>query len=337
MVKNKKIFFLIVILLALLIINCKHNEKPIEEEQEFSITVSYHPQRKYPDYNELFFSGGKGYEFRNDESNKLLIVLEGGGTESAIGNLMVGRGIDYLLSVNELRERYTFFVPEKFNRMIGMNYWKDMEDLERYTIDNLLDNYYEVITEYLSYNDYESIVIFGGSEGGIILPLLYNRLDNKNIKALVSFAAGGGLTYYEETQILYKKVLSNDISFALLSEDKRAYNINSMEEGLQEYQTEPYPDSFERVTMTTTSRRYATSRMRLNLFEQLKKIKIPMLFMHGELDINIPVESTRAIEEKLPNNPFDFIYYPQWAHQLVGEQVYVLQRDITQWILRIDQ
>ena len=62
-------------------------------------------------------------------------------------------------------------------------------------------------------------------------------------------------------------------------------------------------------------------------------IEIPVLFIHGEMDVNIPVESTRYVENNLPNKPFDYIYYPEMAHgPRTTEELNGLRNDIKEWL-----
>jgi pimeloyl-ACP methyl ester carboxylesterase len=93
-----------------------------------------------------------------------------------------------------LRERYTIFAVEKFNREAGRYYGDDPEEMARYhNWDLLLDNWYSVIVEYLEQNDFESVVLIGHSLGGVMLPRIYARLKNRGIAVttLISNGAGG--------------------------------------------------------------------------------------------------------------------------------------------------
>ena len=163
-----------------------------------------------PDFNELFFSGGKGYEFKNENSDKLLIVVEGSGWKSMPTGFLK-------LFLKPLYNSYNIFLVEKFFRSIGKDYWDCPEDRDQYTIENLLVNYYEVISEYLFVNNFDTIAIAGHSEGAYLLPLLYNKLENANIVALISSAGGGGLTYFEGLHVLREHAIKGSGPFALLN------------------------------------------------------------------------------------------------------------------------
>ena len=64
-------------------------------------------------------------------------------------------------------------------------------------------------------------------------------------------------------------------------------------------------------------------------------IDIPVLFMHGERDMNIAVESTRYIEDNLSDKPFDFIYYQEMEHTTTkSEEIfYMFQNEIKEWLI----
>ena len=47
-------------------------------------------------------------------------------------------------------------------------------------------------------------------------------------------------------------------------------------------------------------------------FDFYVNIEIPVLFIHGGMDVNIPVGSTRHVEQNLQDKSFDFIYYREW-------------------------
>jgi len=246
---------------------------------------------------------------------------------------------DLLLTIKELTDRYTFFFPEKFIREIGVNYQDDLEERQRYTIDNLIDKYYNVITEYLSENNFESIII-GSSEGAFILPVLYERLNSPKITALISDSGGGGLTRYEQYQIRYEKLLANDKSYASLTEDERERELQYFEKRMLIFKEEPYPESIDFIDdhPKAMTYRWVSSMMRLRLFDYYKNIGIPILFIHGELDTDVPVETIRFIENNLLDKPFDYIYYPEGIHGITTRRQYSdRQRDISQWILKVDQ
>ena len=291
----------------------------------------YQPLEYYPHYETLFFESGKGYEIKNENSNKLIITLGGGpGWEPAIGRpeeRTNRRFVDYFLP---LHEEYNIFVPEKFNWEVGRYYLYDANARERYTVDNLLAIYAGVVNGYLSQNNYETIIICGSSEGALLLPELYFLLNEPDkITALISMDYGG-LSRFEQFEIVLKKFLAEEAPFRAPYIDGIAGRIEEIESGFDMYREEPYPDTTERSN--TITMRWLTSTMFRRPFDYYADIEIPVLFVHGGLDRNVPVESTKYVEENLPDKPFDYIYYPDMEHSPLLEEFLVLREDIKGWL-----
>jgi hypothetical protein len=151
------------------------------------------------------YGNSQAYVFENELSDKLIISIEGSGWDSVLGTKngerWSGTGIGAQM-IQVLRDKYTFLIPEKLKRQPGMVYSGDMEDRANYTAGNLLDCYTESINGYLSEHSFSSIVIIAASEGTVLLPLIYERMNNKDaVKALVSIGFGG-VSLYESYSVL---------------------------------------------------------------------------------------------------------------------------------------
>jgi pimeloyl-ACP methyl ester carboxylesterase len=291
-----------------------------------SCATTYNLKNPYPHMEILSFSYYKGYEFKNYASKKLLIVLEGSGWTSVLGEKrkQTWREVGIASQMLQvLQDRYTIFIPEKFNREPGVNYFEDRNERAEYTFDNLLACYREIINEYLSKNEYESIVIMGGSEGAIVLPVLYYQLDNINVSLLVSIS-GGGLSPHEAYPILAA-------SEATPKSWKKLYN-----QVIEKYKSKPYPDSLE-IGFLGMPFRFWSSIVDIRPIDYYQNIDIPILFIQGEKDYRIPKESTQFIGENLPEKPFDYIYYPEMEHGPSGYKDAVkFREDIAKWIIEHD-
>jgi dipeptidyl aminopeptidase/acylaminoacyl peptidase len=69
-------------------------------------------------------------------------------------------------------------------------------------------------------------------------------------------------------------------------------------------------------------------------FDYYLNINIPILFIHGETDINVPVESTRYIQEQLPNKPFEYYYFEHTDHNLFNKKaIKKLKTDGVKWVI----
>ena len=99
---------------------------------------------------------------------------------------------------------------------------------------------------------------------------------------------------------------------------------------------ETHNDSIDRVSGTSNriTYRWRNSILDKRPFDYYVNINIPVLFLHGELDRNVPVESTRYVEDNLPDKPFDYIYYPEMAHApTTREELNMIRNDIRNWLV----
>ena len=292
--------------------------------------ATYNPTNVYEGIEILSFNQTRGYEFRNPTSSKLLIILEGSSWNSSLGRQKNNRWYDVGMAsqlIPLLRDRYTIFIPERFDREPGENYFNNFNDRARYTFDNVLISYKESITTYLTQNEFDSIVIFSASEGAFAMPILYSYINdtiaNTNITLLISLA-GGGLSPREGNYI-----------FANAKNTPRAYR-SLYEILVEEYKTKPYPDSLE-IGYFGAPYRFWSSLIDVRPFDYYKDINIPVLFLHGERDIRVTVESTRYVEKNLPHKPFEYIYYPRMGHSPSNRrEVIRLHKDIANWIIKND-
>ena len=266
------------------------------------------------------------YSFPNDEYDTLIIVLEGGGWHSALGvmqdNFWKVTGITSML-LPELRGVYAFLVPEKLKRQPGPDYYEDMEDRANYTAENLVAGYTESINKFLADHDFSSIVLIGFSEGALLLPFVYEKMDGKDkVTAMVSMGFGG-LSMYE--------------SYGILSSTRSFYPPDWIEffaDVLATFNPEKsdYPDSYEEDYFGLTYR-YHKSFMHIRPFDYYKNIDIPILFIHGDDDDVIPWESTFYLQENLPEKPFTYKYFP-WEHYPEAEaDILQFRKEIAQWVL----
>ena len=98
----------------------------------------------YSNKESIIYDNNTMYEFRNNSSKPLIIIIDGSGFHSALG-LKVGKkwynlGIGYYL-LRALKNEYTIEVPEKLNVKIGMDYYNDPEFRAIYTAENLIKSY----------------------------------------------------------------------------------------------------------------------------------------------------------------------------------------------------
>jgi pimeloyl-ACP methyl ester carboxylesterase len=232
---------------------------------------------------------------------------------------------------------YNIFVPEHFDweEDEPYYYWNIPEERERVTFDSVQTCYEEVIGEYLSQNEYETIIIAGFSEGAMHLPMVYSKLENPKISALIA-GGYGGLSKYEDYAVSFSKQQAGEKPY----EDKEYWANQSAGTGLKAlldyYREEPRNDSIDRYPGISSrfTYRWLNSILDKRPFDYYVNINIPVLFFHGELDRNVSVESTRYVEENLPDKPFDYIYYPEMAHgPATKKELDRLRSDIKDWLI----
>ena len=347
----QKRLFLTIALICLLA-GCVRSEKdttlvvedfslPVVDEQYY-LRIWEVLDETLPDYNTLYFSSGMGYEIRNENTDKLIITLGGGPDFFDVRMRPSGSSIGGRFTVDlflHMKDKYSFFIPEKFDwsedRRDDVFY--DIKERERYTVDNLILNYAEVIDEYLSQNEYETIILAGWSEGGFIVPELYFLLEDYNISGLVVIAAGG-FSVYENFRILYRKAQMGQPPFHSDGDRDHRVNVASYRGVLDHYRysrddsPEPW-GGVQNIRNTSTTYRYLASSLFRTPIEFYKNIDIPVLFLHGEMDLAVIVDSSKYVEENLPEKPFTYRYYPEMWHQprFYGEFM-AWRRDISEWL-----
>jgi esterase/lipase len=257
--------------------------------------------KQYPNMNTLVYGNSRAYEFKNNNSDKLIINIEGSGWYSVLGytnNNKIQKGGWWYFVVEEFKNEFTILVPEKLTFELGKFYYYDTDVKKEYT----LENYSVTINNYLSENNYSQIILVGSSEGACILPLVYkNIINNNKISCMVSVSYGG-LSRCEQIKILANSQL----------------NISDMTrnvfQNIEEYKKDIELYSNSIGDFAGFSYTHWSSFFDYKPFDEYKGIYIPVLFIHGEQDVNVPVESARYIQNNLPNKPFEYLYYGDADH-----------------------
>ena len=306
----------------------------------FSITVLFllascatpYPNMRTHDYENAFV-----YEMGNLSADTLVISIEGSGWASTLGRKWLGIWVytgmaPYVLQ--PLKRDHAFILPEKWKRdpeadawLNSGVYYDDLYLRSIYTLENLVDMYAESINIYLADNRFKSIFLVGVSEGAIIMPLLYAKIDGKEkVKGIVSLA-GGGLPLYDSYSLLRTSRITPSRYRELYS-----YIVDSYDMGIEGWANSIGVDKYGTVL------RWLTSALEFAPFDYWKDVDIPVLFIHGEKDFNVAVESTRHIQENLPEKPFEFIYYKKMAHgPSSSSQMSRIQKDIVGWMKKVQE
>jgi pimeloyl-ACP methyl ester carboxylesterase len=287
-------------------------------------TVGYESTSPYQNMTILNYGDNTVYEFKHTYSGKLIIYIEGTGYYSVLGwkdNGGWGNITTAGYIVDLLQDKYNILIPERLNMKLGTYYYYSPEMRRNYTLENLVEVYSTAINKYLSEHTYSSIVLAGYSEGACLLPLIYQNIKSENnITGMVSISYGG-LSVYEQIKILGNSSLNMP--------DYYREACKSIEEYRQDI--ELYPDSIGEIMGYTY--RWWNSFKDYKPFDDIINMDIPVLFIHGELDITVPVESTQYIQENIENKQFDYLYCDDADHYYgTKNSGKLFEKDMVEWI-----
>lgn len=227
------------------------------------------------------------YLFERNEENKnenLIVFLDGSTMHSSLGikgSILPWKSFSaaYFFQ-KKLSEEFDLLVPERMNMEAGINYSEDTVRLKEYTLEKRVDASIKCINEVIQKKIYQNLYIVGYSEGGLILPMIYNSLkDQQSVKKLISIAAGGKSYYDLMTTTLKARGFSENYIDSTIAEIKK------------------YPTSVTKFAFGHPFNKWK-SFLYYDPIEEYKKIEIPILAIHGDSDKNISVEVSRFLKEK---------------------------------------
>jgi dipeptidyl aminopeptidase/acylaminoacyl peptidase len=202
-------------------------------------------------------------------------------------------------------------VPEKVNVTIGGDHEGDEAMLRRYSLDDRVESAVAVIDRFLDETTYETVFIYGGSEGGVILPKVYNSLENKDRITKLVISGAGGLRQYEEFKILQQR---DDLPDTL----KRG--CEQVDSVIDEIRADP--DSIEKQYFGHAYRRWSGFLDYVPL-DDLVSIDIPILLIHGAQDVSSPVETARIVVsefDELGKTNLTYHEYEEMGHNPSSEE-----------------
>jgi esterase/lipase len=287
-------------------------------------TINNSIQEPYNNLTILNYENNTVYEFKNEDNKKLVIYIDGTGWYSVLGwkhnNKWDSLGFSNTV-VNLLQNDFNILIPERLNMQAGKYYYYDPQMRRNYTLGNLVKSYSLAINTYLNDREYSSIMLVGISEGAALLPLIYENIEQKNnINGMVAVSYGG-LSLYEQIIILGETELNIPDYYR-----EACRNVDELKREL-----ELYPYSIGEIMGYTY--RWWNSFMNHRPFEYYEKINIPVLFIHGNLDIIVPVESTRYIQNNLADKPYDYVYIEDADHSFrtkMSKEIF--EKDVVNWI-----
>lgn len=269
--------------------------------------------------NYYFFSRNK-----KNNSKTLFVFLEGSGKSSVLGKKHNDQwqfaSLTYLLN-QYLDTTIDILVPERINLDSGHEY----KNIQNYSVDNAENKialYSKLIDQFINQNpNYKSVFIMGYSEGGIILPKIVLNLQNKHKVSGIILVASGGLSFYENLKIQQQSTL-------LFTKPYRE-SLNNMDQSVKSILKNPL--SRELTYFGWPYLKWSQILMYKPVTD-IKKLKMPILILHGDADKNIPIESSRALVDAIyTQKKYTYIEYRNADHYFNGDFQKVIQ-DISAWI-----
>lgn len=270
------------------------------------VTFFPYDRQIYPGLQTKGYSSGNLYVFNSPASDSLVIFIDGSGMHSVLGNKKNKRWNELTMSwfmSNFFSDKLSLIVPEKPGIDIGADYSDSLQAYNLSTFDTLVHHYTHSINSYLRENSFSDIFIIGFSEGGLLAPVIFEKIENKSaLKKMIVWGAGG---------------LSQDKWFSCLAESNVPMPVEYREEckNIDHVKScvELNPTSLDHWYMGWPYLRWAGF-FEYIPFDYYSTINIPVLFVHGTHDINCPVESTLFIEQNMPDKPYDYMYIDEMGH-----------------------
>jgi esterase/lipase len=270
---------------------------------------------------------GYNYFIGNEESDSLIIYIDGSGYQSVLGLLdhhekWTETSLSNPLS-QHFRKSYNILIPEKLDFSPGGVYLDNPEVLSRSTVQGIGFSYSKKIDSFLINQEFDEIILIGASDGGALLPFIYENLKTKNEIDKMVILSGGGISQLKEFQIL------GDSSVPMPEQYRELYKqVDEIADVIRKD-----PNAIDQFYLGHPYIRWS-SFFEYDPIEYIHNIKIPILFIHGELDWSTPVESTRIIEDSNISDLFDFYYYPGMEHSPSSFfELKKILKDIEKWLL----
>ncbi|XER09808.1 hypothetical protein SRRS_54460 [Sporomusa rhizae] len=264
-------------------------------------------------------------------NKNLIIYLNGSELTPVIGTNQKNK--PYFTSMlNTLNQycsaNFDMLIPEKINIGQAKDYSNDLKVISHYTVEERALSAVTVVDDFLSENNYKRVILVGASDGGAILPKVYNGLKNKGKVSNLIIMAGGGLSQYDDFKLLQQSKLPN----------MGVYRKELLKLDMTMEEIKKDPNSLTKQYLGWPFKRWS-SFMDYRPLDELLKIDTPILVLHGDLDISTPVESSRAVEEeftKKGKKNLSYIEYKGWDHQL-SKHMNIILKDISDWLRKMNR
>lgn len=283
-------------------------------------TMSIKP---YSNLETQIINGSNLYLTSSDKAD-LLIFINGSGMNSVLGEKKGDKWTYFefpYFIIKVYRNLYDIAIPEKLDFSLGENYENDRLRLSNYTVDGLVTTYTQTINEYLNKNNYKSVILFGISEGGLLLPKIYNALNNKEcINKMIIWGAGG----YSQAECF--RVLANSVTPMPLGYRTECAKIDQV---VNEVYNDPY--SMTKYYLGWPYNRW-NSFFRYQPIKEYSSINIPILFVQGKYDYSNPIESVTIVQENYKNKQYKYMFYDMGHVPDNDKEIESILIDISTWI-----
>lgn len=163
----------------------------------------------------------------------------------------------------------------------GEDFSEDSIKLSYTTLKGRVNSAVSSIDQFLVNHKYKNIYLIGFSEGGMILPKVYNDLNSKASISKIVNLSGGGYSYYTLIKNYYK-----ERGLDILKVDSVYTDILNNSNSLSNfYMGHPY--------------KQWSDFMKFEPSVEYKNIDIPILILQGSNDENLPVASSLYLKNYL--------------------------------------
>ncbi|MBN2223045.1 MAG: hypothetical protein JW765_00065 [Deltaproteobacteria bacterium] len=254
----------------------------------------------YPGIETRKLTSGTLYVTPSDHPT-LLIFIEGSGMNSVLGlkNGVLWDSVGFAYYVyNHYRGDFDIAIPEKLDYSFGEDYQNDLERMPRYTVDGLVSSYAAALDDFLSSKNYDTVILFGISEGGLLLPRILNNLRYKgSVTKMVVWGAGG----YSQEECF--RILGGSAIPMPQGYREECLKIDTV---LEEVAKDPY--SLTKGYLGWPYNRWS-SFFPYQPIQEYKAINVPVLFVQGKRDYSSPVESVQFLQVYRGDRQYSAKYY----------------------------
>jgi pimeloyl-ACP methyl ester carboxylesterase len=237
----------------------------------------------------------------------LLVFLDGSGYQSVLGEqsdgVWIRPGPAYGFGTS-LFPSYDLLIPEKPNVEPGGGPQGESAAWELSAMDDRVQSAVTAIDAFLEEFPYETVFLYGVSEGGVILPQVYKDLAHRGAIDRVVLWGSGGMSQLEEFKILGRR---EGLPETEVGEYRR---VETVAEDIRRN-----PNSIEKTYFGLPYRRWSGF-LFYDPLEDLLAIGIPILLIHGALDLSSPVESARLAVSAFDDDGRDNMTY--WEYESMG-------------------